>query len=328
MTIAVTGATGYVGAVLVERLLAAGASVRALVRNPQSPLPAGVERAVVDLTIPSGLETALRGAEVVVHCAAEQRSPSRANHQAVNVAGTRALLDAALVAGVRRVVHLSSIAVYPRRDGNLPVSPDDPLDPFPELRDAYAWSKIGAERWVALHRRVQGLDAITLRLGIVYGRGRDFVARVWRRLVGPVIVVAGSPRMLLPLVHVGDVAEAVWRVVDARRLAAPVLNVVGPETPTQASYLARRGAYRPERLMPLYVSLGAFQRLAERRAWAHALQLGARGSRAYALAWSAQRTRYDLRPTERALGWAPRIGLDEGLQGPLPSGAVSIAVAG
>ena len=328
MTIAVTGATGYVGTVLVERLLAAGASVRALVRNSQAALPAGVERAIADVTVPSSLVPALGGADVVVHCAAEQRSPSRAQHQAVNVAGTRAVLDAALAAGVRRVVHLSSIAVYPRHEGSLPVSPDEPVDPFPELRDAYAWSKIGAERWVALHRRVQGLDAVTLRLGIVYGRGRDFVARVWRRIMGPVVVVAGSPRMFLPLVHVNDVAEAVWRVADARRVATPVLNVVGPETPTQASYLARRRAYRRERLIPLYVSLGAFERLAERRAWAHALKPAARESRAYALAWSAQRTRYDVRPTERALGWAPRIGLDEGLQGPSLSGAVSIAVAG
>jgi 2-alkyl-3-oxoalkanoate reductase len=326
MTIAVTGATGYVGRVLVDRLLASGASVRALVRDPNATLPTGVERAVADLAAPDDLERTLQNVDVLVHAAVDQRAPSRARHRIVNVQGTHALLDAAAKAGVRRVVHLSTIAVYPRREGGLPVSPDDALDPFPELRDDYAWSKIAAEGWVALHRR-GGRDTVTLRLGIVYGRGRDFVARVWRRLAGPVAVIAGSRRMLLPLVHVDDVAEAVWRVADARRVPQPVLHVVGPEQPTQASYLARRAAYR-DRLVPIYVSLAAFRRLTERRAWAQALRRAGGSSRAYALAWTAQQARYDMRATERALGWLPRIGLDDGLRGPAASDAVAIAAAG
>src|SRR5262245_27593781 len=237
MTIAVTGATGYVGRVLIARLVAAGAGVRALVRDPLAALPPNVERATIDLAPPGGLEAALRGADMLVHCAAEQRASSREAHRLVNVVGTKAVLDAAHAAGVRRLVHLSTVAVYPRRDGGPAVVPDDPVDPFPALREPYAWSKIAAEQWVALHRRAHALDVITLRLGIVYGRGRDFVARIHRRVAGRVVAIAGSPRMLLPLVHVDDVTEAVWRVVDARRVSAPVLHVVGPETPTQAGYL-------------------------------------------------------------------------------------------
>jgi nucleoside-diphosphate-sugar epimerase len=328
MTIAVTGATGYVGSAFVARCLAAGVGVRALVRDPGAALPAGVERATVDLAEPAGLDAHLRGVEVLVHCAAEQRSPSRARHRAVNVGGTRAVIEGAIAAGVRRVVHLSSIAVYPRREAGAVVSPDDPVDPFPELREPYAWSKIGAERWVALHRRTSTLDAVTLRLGIVYGRGRDVVARISRRLAGRLLVVAGSPSMLLPLVHVDDVAEAIWRVVEARRIPYPALHVVGPETPTQRSYLARRAAHRGERVLPLYVPLGVARMLADRRAWANALARPRRPSRATALAWSAQRVRYDMRATERVLGWAPRIAIDDGLRGPAPSGALTIAAAG
>jgi nucleoside-diphosphate-sugar epimerase len=133
--------------------------------------------------------------------------------------------------------------------------------------------------------------------------------------------------MLLPLVHVDDVAEAVWRVADARRVTQPVLHVVGPEQPTQGAYLARRAAYRGK-LVPVYISLAVFRRLAERRAWAHALRRAGGSSRAYALAWTAQQARYDMRPTERALGWLPRIGLDDGLRGPAASDAVAIAAAG
>jgi nucleoside-diphosphate-sugar epimerase len=326
MTIAVTGGTGYVGRVLVERLRAAGVGVRVLVRDPRAALPEGVERAVVDLAEPAGLEASLRGADVVVHCAAEQRSPSRERHRLVNVAGTRAVLEAAVAAGVRRVIHVSSIAVYPWREPGTIVSPDDPVDPLPELREPYAWSKIGAESWVAFHRRANALDAVTLRLGIVYGRGRDFLARIARR-IGPFAVIGGTRRMLLPLVHVDDVAEAVWRVIDARRLPAPVLHVVGPESPTQAAYLARRAGHRG-RLVPLYVPVGMAGALGRRRAWAQALTRPRRASRLIAFAWATQRVRYDMRPTERALGWMPRLGLDDGLRNEPPTGTFTIAAAG
>lgn len=328
MTVAITGATGYVGRVLVERLLASGADVRALVRDPQAALPPAVGRSVVDLTAPRGIAVALRGVDAVVHCAAEQRSPSRELHRLVNATGTQAVLAGASEAGVRRVVHVSSIAVYPRRDGGAPFTPEDAMDPFPEMRDAYACSKIAAERWVALARRVDGLDVATLRLGIVYGRGRDFVARVWRRLAGLRVLIAGSSRMLLPLVHVDDVAEAVCRALDVRRLASPVLNVVGPETPTQSAYLTERAAHGREAFAPIYVSLAPFRALACRRAEAHARRPLAGTSRAYALAWSAQEARYDLRATERTLGWLPRIGLDDGLRGPVTGAAGAIAAVG
>jgi nucleoside-diphosphate-sugar epimerase len=323
MTVVVTGATGYVGRVFVERLLASGTAVRALVRDPNAALPEQVERIVADLAEPEGLAQALDGADAVVHCAAEQRSPSRERHRLVNVAGTAAVLAAARDAGVRRVVHLSSIAVYPRRDGGAPLAPDEAMDPFPELRDVYAWSKIMAERWVALHRRAEGLDVITLRLGIVYGRDRDFVARVWRRLPGGRAVIAGSARMLLPLVHVDDAAEAAARALEVRHPPSAVLNVVGPETPTQASYLSRRAGHGREKLAAIYVPLGS-ARLLARRATARAV----RSSRAYALAWSAQEARHDLRATERTLGWLPRIGLDDGLRGPATRARDAIAAVG
>src|SRR4029453_13935666 len=120
-------------------------------------------------------------------------------------------------ARVGRVVHLSTLAVYGRKGDGQFVRPADGFDPFPELRDDYAWSKIAAERWVRLYRAPARLDAVVLRPGIVYGGRRDFVARVARRGIGPLLVVLGSPEMLLPLVHVHDVAGAVPAALRTRR---------------------------------------------------------------------------------------------------------------
>jgi UDP-glucose 4-epimerase len=223
----------------------------------------------------------------------------------VNVGGTRALLAAARRAHVGRVVHLSTVAVYGRKGDGQCVRPADGYDPFPELRDDYAWSKIAAERWVHLYRLHAGLDAVVLRPGIVYGGRRDFVARVARRC-GPLLVVLGAPGMLLPLVHVQDVAEAVLRALRSCRTPAEPLDLVGPGMPTQAEYLARRSAARGERVVPVYVPAArVLRRVAGVTGRARAL--------AYRLAWATQSVHYEGGPLATTLGWCPGIALDQGL---------------
>ncbi len=263
MTVLVTGATGDVGRHVTERLLADGMVVRTLCRAAPDGLPGSVEVAHGDLTAPETLDPAMTGVDAVVHCAAHLGGGGREVHRRVNVAGTMALLAAAQRARVGRVVHVSTLAVYGRKgDGQL-VRPADGYDPFPELRDDYAWSKIAAERWVRLYRDRGGLDAVVLRPGIVYGGRRDFVARVARRGVGPLLVVLGSPEMLLPLVHVHDVAEAVLRALRTSCAPPEPLDLVGPDMPTQAEYLRRRNAARAERIVPVYVrAAGLLRRIA------------------------------------------------------------------
>jgi len=328
MKVFVTGATGYCGRAIVHRLLAEGHAVRALVRDPDAALAPGAEGAVADLTRPRGLDALVAGSDAVVHCAAEQRSPSRARHRLVNVAGTQAILDAAVQAGVRRVVHLSTIAVHARAAGPAIIPADAALEPFPELRDHYAWSKIGAERWVASYDRSGLIDPVVLRLGIVYGRERDFVARIWRSLGRAGLLVAGTPRMRLPLVHVDDVAEAVLRVLHLRRPVSTPLHVVGPDAPTQAAYLARRAVHRQHGGRAIYVPLTMAVALARRRAWRAALVPPRAPSRAYALAWCQQEARYDTDATERLLRWRPAIGIEAGLAAGAAPLLHSVAAAG
>src|SRR5512135_2046758 len=111
-----TGGTGSVGAALARRLSESGHHVRALARDPAraaalQSLP-GVEIVPGDLSQPDSLRGCLEGCAVVYHCAAKLTGSNAAAFQAINVAGTQALLDEALRAGVARFVHVSSIAVY------------------------------------------------------------------------------------------------------------------------------------------------------------------------------------------------------------------------
>ena len=115
--ILVTGATGFTGGHLCERLVAEGYSVRALVRDPRRCTRlenAGVELAFGDLRDRESLQRAVEGVNVVYHIAGLFRAEnvSRRDMWNINVEGTRALLDAAVTAGVQRFVHCSTAGVH------------------------------------------------------------------------------------------------------------------------------------------------------------------------------------------------------------------------
>ena len=314
MTVLVTGASGYLGRAVAERLTADGARVLGLIRRPEAPLPSGVRPVLIDLEgDPQALETALGGAEVIVHCAAHLGDGARDRFRRVNVAGTHALLDAAVRARVRRFVHVSSIAVYGwARPGSV-VGPERGYDPCPELRDDYAWSKIEADRWVDLYRTRGLLETTTLRPGIIYGRGRDFVARMSRAVGGRLRVIFGSPRMRVPLVHLADMVDAIVHAVTRTGRVARPVNVVGPDSPTQAEYLALRRERRGEAVRSVYLPMLP-ARLAARIAEGRArFRVPSGRDLAYCLAWAAQEVTYDLRPAAAELGWTPRIPVSDGL---------------
>ena len=172
MRVLVTGATGAVGPTVVTTLVAAGYTVRALVRTapPVGLLPAGVELAYGDITEPATLTPAMADCTGVVHGAAllhiVNPSPAlRSEYERINVAGTANVLAAAQAAGVARVVFFSTIAVYGHGCSHYlteatPPHPDSP----------YGATKLAAEQLVLAARRVDGQPlGVVLRLAAVYG---------------------------------------------------------------------------------------------------------------------------------------------------------------
>lgn len=108
MTIAVTGATGFVGQALLDRAARAGVEVRALTRRPQDPRP-GVDWIKGDLDARAALTRLVTGAEAVIHVAGVVNAPDAAGFEHGNVAGTLNVIEAALAAGVSRFVCVSSL---------------------------------------------------------------------------------------------------------------------------------------------------------------------------------------------------------------------------
>ena len=205
--LAVTGATGFVGQALLDRAAASGIAVRALARQRQEPRK-GVEWIIGDLQNRAALAALVDGAEAVLHLAGVVNAPDPAAFEAGNVTGTLAVIEAALAAGVQRLVHVSSLSARK-----------------PEL-SAYGASKARAEKLV----RASGLDWTIVRPPGIYGpRDVDYfeMFRLARWGVMPVppregrasiIHVDDLARLLLALVPGGDsVLHQVFEPDDGRK---------------------------------------------------------------------------------------------------------------
>jgi dihydroflavonol-4-reductase len=205
MDVLLTGGTGIVGNAIASALAAAGRRVRALVRTPErgrALLPEGCEVVRGDVTDADSVRRALDGCAVVYHAAGlpEQWLPDPDRFRQVNVDGTRVVAEAALAAGVRRFVHVSTIDVFAWRPGE-PFD-ESVLDAAPK-GTAYERSKQDADRLVA--RLVErGLPAVFLHPSALYGPApagspglNDFIRDTVARRV-PLLLPGGMPIVYAP----------------------------------------------------------------------------------------------------------------------------------
>lgn len=207
----VTGATGFIGSQLTLGLLKAGHRVRVLHRPTSSlrmldGLP--VELAAGDLTNPASLQAAAAGVEVVFHAAA-MLGGGRSDLErmtAVTVQGTRAVLEAAREAGVRRVVHTSSVAALgvPEKPGGAGLMDENHTWNYTPRRWVYGYTKYLAE--LEVQRAVaDGLDVVIVNPSLVFGPGD-----VYRMSSSLVVQVANGRLPVITgggfnVVHISDV---------------------------------------------------------------------------------------------------------------------------
>jgi dihydroflavonol-4-reductase len=208
----VTGATGFVGAAVVRRLLATGHKVRIIVRpgsNRRNLEGLAVEAVPGDLADPPSLARALKGCAALFHVAADYRLwvPDPDAMYRTNVDGTRDILREALSAGVKRIVYTSSVATLGTAADGSPADEDTPST-LDDMIGPYKRSKFLAEVLVRRLVSEQGLPAVIVNPSTPVGPGD-----VKPTPTGRVIVDAASGRMPayvdtgLNVVHVDDVAS-------------------------------------------------------------------------------------------------------------------------
>lgn len=307
--ILVTGSTGFVGSHLCRVLMERGERVRAFHR-PSSPLDAleglDLEHAVGDVTQPETLEAALDGVEVVYHAAAQMGGVSDPRQSyAVTVGGTRNLLTAAMRAGVRRVVHTSSVAA-------LGV-PDTAARGEPIRMDEHHTWNYDPDWWIYGHAKYraelavqqavgEGLDVVIVNPTRVLGGG-DL-----NRVNGSLVIMVARGRIPfappggLNAVHIEDVTRGHLAALEHGRTGERY--ILGGENMLYSRFLALiaevAGVRAPRFVLPAIV-----MRL---MAWPISLmrgriQLPVRGEM---LRKAGYYFYYSIEKAERELGWHPK----------------------
>jgi nucleoside-diphosphate-sugar epimerase len=201
----VTGGSGYFGSLLVRRLVARGDRVRVFDLVDADDRPTDVEFVGGDIRTADAVQMAVEGVDVVYHNVA-QVPLAKDPHllRTVNVDGTVNLLAACRAAGVGKVVHTSSSAVFgvPERNPVLPST-------VPSPAEAYGHAKLAAE-WACLHAVQDGLDVSIIRPRTILGHGRLGIFGILFEWVadGADIFVLGDGSNRYQFVHADDLADA------------------------------------------------------------------------------------------------------------------------
>jgi nucleoside-diphosphate-sugar epimerase len=319
--VVVTGATGFLGHRLVERLWRGGVDVVALVRDPELVSPALQSQARLlrgDVRDPASLKTAMRDARVVFHCAAITSNgvPWQVHHE-VNVLGTQAVLEAALATHVKRVVHVSSVVVYGLgRRVHGPVAETAGYARRVDGWANYMRSKLEADRLAFTFGRESGLAITVVRPGILYGPGG--AREVCRGLLqmGPLRTLPGSGHNHLPYTYVDNAVDGLLLAALCPSAAGQAYNIVDEpqRTVREVARLSARVAGESVILVPSPAFLLlALARLLELKCRFHGTRVPPRLTR-YVVNSAIRDIRYDTSKAQKELGWQPTVSIEEGLR--------------
>jgi len=248
MKFLITGVAGFLGSALANQLAREGQQVRGLddlsIGNPDS-LYEDVHFTRGDVNDRPKLWTLLQDVDCVYHLAARVSVPESIlyprEYSAVNVGGTVSLMEAMRDVGVRRVVFISSGAVYGDQ-GQQPLKEDA----FPNPGSPYAVSKLSSEYYVRTIGRLWGIETVILRVFNAYGPGQNLppshppvIPNFLRQAVrSGTIVVHSDGSQTRDYVFVDDVVRAMVAAATAPSINDSIINV-GSGTETSVRALAR-----------------------------------------------------------------------------------------
>lgn len=319
MNLVVTGAAGFLGKSVVVEAIRAGHTVTAITRQSMPaaadpPMHAAVRWVQLDIRDGAKLHAVLRGADAVLHLAVSSNQQPGARITETGEA-TLALLSQMQCMGIRRIVCVSSLAVY----DFLHIAKWSILDEAsgteaePSNRDEYCRAKLLQEELIRADPQVQWT---IIRPGVIIGPGRCWTDRLGVRLSSRLWCCVGNSA-LLPVTFVANCARAVVLAAEHDQSIGAVLNVVDDDLPTQRQYRRHLAWHLKPRPIIIALPLGVAAS-ASRLASLAARTLGLRRRlpqilRPASLAARCKPLRYSNARAKKILGWAPEFGIDKAM---------------
>ncbi len=301
----ITGANGFIGRAIAERVRALGAEVGGvdLVADPDNNVAAG------DITEPESWSAALTGVDTVIHTAA-LLGPAFPLEQSwhVNVFGTSQVLRAAIDAGVPRFVHFSSIMAY---GFDFPDGVDESY-PVRVSRDVYTDTKVNSEAVVLTAHAASQIGVTVIRPGDVWGAGsvwvRSPIAEMRKKTGFP--LPNGGNGIFSP-VYIDNFVDGLVLVVASDDAVGQVFNISDGEGVRCGDFFARLAAMcgGSVHTLPIGVAAPAAEILGKvlRR-------LGQKTDLAAGTMWLLNRTgTFSIEKVQKMLGYQPIVTIDEGM---------------
>ena len=225
----VTGAAGFIGRRVVEKLLRSGWKVRALIHDRALPFEdRGLECVRGDIQRETEWQDALEDMDVLFHLAAALGGSSlhKREFQRTNVAGTGKVLQAAQKAGVKKTIHFSSAGVL---GAVKPGEMADELYPLHPL-SVYDRTKLEGEQ-IALHMAQKGLDLIVIRPGWVYGPGDTRTFKLIKAIAKNRFILVTRGTACQTPVHIEDLLDGAWLCLESGK-SGEIYHLAGNEVLT------------------------------------------------------------------------------------------------
>lgn len=309
----VTGA-GCLGASVVKRCLAGGASVTVVDVSETNLAAIGADTRTIhgDITDPDAMKKAVADADIVIHTAAALDGPADLQEK-VNVVGTRTVAQAAAEAGVDRLVHVSSNAVY-GIDQHSTIAEETPRSPS---HQPYAITKAAAEEALGEIAAASGLSYTIIRPAGIFGPGAHyFAASFYKRGKRKPVIFIGNGAGAMHCAFVDDVADLIAVAAVHPAADGEVFNCVIDPPPTQREFMAAwsrlSGHDRYLGIPTFLVKFGGLVAKPFAKEGSYLKELNAN------LDHVNRYVRIDSSKAKAILGWEPSYTLEAGVQATIP----------
>jgi dihydroflavonol-4-reductase len=314
LRVLVTGATGFTGGHLARHLVKDGYEVAALVREMAraSDLERGGVRLFPgDIKRADDVQRAADGAAVVYHIAAIYRQAGlpAEEYRAVNAHAVAAVIEGAARAGVRRVVHCSTVGVHGDVE-HPPATEEAPLRPG----DVYQWTKLEGESAAREAGRRTGVEVVIARPTGIYGPGDRRLLKLFRGVARGRFVILGRGDIYYHLTYIDDLVRGFVLCGETPAAAGRTYILAGAEVTTLAeltALIAQEAGVRPPRLRapvwPFWLAGAACEALCA----PFGIEPPLHRRR---VDFFTKSRAFDISRARRELGFAPRVGLREGIR--------------